>query len=164
MTRAVLTALLIAGTVAAVSLLLDEFSERDSNSSTIDMAPDAFPSKAAITIDPARRDMTISVVRQHAEPAPEKSQADYPTSAGPPPAQLIDSSAIGRPFPLSPSVLRRCRWNGNERNGCPDLLDFLDRFSEEPRDLLWAQRMEEGLETFVERTAPSFSVRSIEWP
>ncbi len=71
-------------------------------------------------------------------------------------------SAVGRPFPLSKSVLRTCE-EPSADSQCPLLKEVLSSFTSEPRDLRWARAMEELLESLVASAASEqFSARAIE--
>jgi hypothetical protein len=83
--------------------------------------------------------------------------------------ELLDTSAaVGRPFPLSPSVTRACASSVPERSECPQLMEFLREFQREPRDLTWARQVERGLDEMLSTPnldnarLENFHVRAIE--
>jgi hypothetical protein len=68
-----------------------------------------------------------------------------------------DLRVVGRPFPLSPSIEAECRVD----DGCAPLLRLLKQFSQQPRDVVWAAKMEAGLRDLV-MSQPGYSIRTIE--
>lgn len=72
-------------------------------------------------------------------------------------AEGPDLGVVGRPFPLSPSMEAECRVD----DGCAPVLRLLRQFSQQPRDPIWATRMEAGLRDLV-MSLPGYSIRAIE--
>jgi len=72
-------------------------------------------------------------------------------------AEGPDLSVVGRPFPLSPSMKAKCRVD----DGCAPELRLLKQFSQQPRDPVWAPKMEAGLRDLV-MSQPGYSIRAIE--
>ena len=70
-----------------------------------------------------------------------------------------DTSLIGRPFPLSPSVARECADPSLEP--CPLVHRILSLFAQEPRDDVWADKMETKLRDYIQQY-PAFSIRALE--
>lgn len=69
-----------------------------------------------------------------------------------------DLRVVGRPFPLSPSMEAACRVDAA---GCAPVLRLLKQFSQQPRDPIWAGKMEAGLRDLV-MSEPGYSIRAIE--
>lgn len=69
--------------------------------------------------------------------------------------------AVGRKFPLSPSVAQICATDPSEM--CKALMELLNDLAAESRDILWAREMEERIERAVARPDPGkFTVRAVE--
>ena len=75
--------------------------------------------------------------------------------------ELVDAAtAVGRPFPLSPSVIQQCV---PSESSCKSTTEFLSKMEAEPRDLAWARETEKRLEAAIERREPGkYNVRAIE--
>jgi hypothetical protein len=75
----------------------------------------------------------------------------------------VEEDVAGRPFPLSPSVMRQCVSRLPSESDCPQLMEFLLEFERESRSAAWAQAMEGQLKKALTHTDPGkFSVRTIE--
>lgn len=72
-------------------------------------------------------------------------------------AERPDLRVVGRLFPLSPSMETECRVN----DGCAPALRLLRQLSQQPRDPVWAPKMETGLRDLV-MSQPGYSIRAIE--
>lgn len=72
-------------------------------------------------------------------------------------AERPDLRVVGRPFPLSPSMEAECRVN----DGCAPALRLLRQLSQQPRDPVWASKMEARLRDLV-MSQPGYSIRAIE--
>jgi hypothetical protein len=73
-------------------------------------------------------------------------------------------SAVGRPFPSSPSVIRTCATPDSSTSlACKLLMEFLEELVEEPRNIPWAREMEERFEKAIAQPDPEkYTVRAIE--
>jgi hypothetical protein len=75
----------------------------------------------------------------------------------------VEEHVAGRPFPLSPSVMRLCVSRMPSGSECPQLMEFLLEFERESRSATWAHEMEGQLTKALTHTDPGkFSVRAIE--
>lgn len=75
----------------------------------------------------------------------------------------VEEDVAGRPFPLSPSVMRQCVSRLPSESDCPQLMEFLLEFERESRSATWAHDMEGQLKKALTHTDPGkFSVRAIE--
>lgn len=74
----------------------------------------------------------------------------------------LDMSCAMRPFPLSESLRRTCAGRHNGASDCPELLEFLESFSQEGRDTSWASSIESRITTFVEKSRRDARVREVE--
>ena len=79
------------------------------------------------------------------------------------PVDLDDdpNAVIGRPFPVSDSVISQCRSEGMAPPSCVKIVDLLTRMAEEPRDLRWARETEAILHEWVSQL-PDTTIRAIE--
>jgi hypothetical protein len=68
----------------------------------------------------------------------------------------LATALVGRPFPVSNSVAAGCK-----ADGCPELDQALAKFADEPRDPVWASKIEEKLREFI-ATDPQYTVRNLE--
>lgn len=66
-------------------------------------------------------------------------------------------AVIGRPFPVSPSIKARC----SAYYTCAATRRLLKEFSQQPRDPVWAPKMEAGIRELV-MSQPGYSIRAIE--
>lgn len=72
------------------------------------------------------------------------------------------NSVIGRPFPVSESVISQCRPDeGVGPPSCKKILELLARMAEEPRDLRWARETEASLHEWLSQF-PDTTIRAIE--
>ena len=72
-------------------------------------------------------------------------------------------TAIGRPFPVSPSVERDCMHASWPDAVCIATRDFLAELSKEPRNIPWARDQERRLEAGINALGPDkFTIRAIE--
>lgn len=94
----------------------------------------------------------------------EPTEQSVPAVSEPSALELLDAkSAVGRPFPLSASVMNTCVSMVREKSDCPLMIDFLQEFAREPRDIAWARDSEERLERAITQyDHRQFSVRTIE--
>jgi hypothetical protein len=75
----------------------------------------------------------------------------------------VEEDVVGRPFPLSPSVMRQCVSRLPSESDCPQLMEFLLKFERESRSATWALDMEGQLKKALTHIDPGkFSVRAIE--
>ena len=102
------------------------------------------------------------------ESSQQPADIDPPKSRGSP-AQISElelhdaRTAVGRAFPLSVSLSRRCSQKEVTTSICDVIGDFLDRMKMERRDIVWAREMEERLEqTVVALDGGTFEIRAIE--
>jgi hypothetical protein len=81
-----------------------------------------------------------------------------PTTAGATASTAMDPrNVIGRPFPVSASVISGCK-----SAGCPRVDEYLSQFAQEPRDLAWASDMEIALRNYVTASQPDVTIRNVE--
>jgi len=72
------------------------------------------------------------------------------------------NAVIGRPFPVSESVISQCRPDeGVGPPSCVNILELLARMAEEPRDLRWARETEASLHEWASQL-PDTTIRAIE--
>jgi len=72
------------------------------------------------------------------------------------------NDVIGRPFPLSQSVIQTCT-HPPGRSHCPHLAEFLADFAAEPREHEWAQTSESQLRKFImSSNSGELTIRTIE--
>jgi hypothetical protein len=119
----------------------------------------------------SRGDMSNFSVDRPQVPASQQSSAYVLNEAGSP-ASLGEtdstvstgaSDVIGRPFPLSESVRRFCAGHQAGTVDCPELMEFLAKFSEEPRDEAWANSIEQRMRLLVTQSRPTDArVRQVE--
>ena len=85
-------------------------------------------------------------------------------SAAPDKFELMDArTAIGRPFPVSPSVERECMRAIRPGVTCIATREFLAELSKEPRNIPWARDQERRLEAGINALGPDkYAIRSIE--
>lgn len=73
-----------------------------------------------------------------------------------------DMSVIGRPFVVSTAIETDCKKKG-EDSICADVHQHLAKLAQEPRDQLWAAKMEELIQNDVESTqSNNFRILDIE--
>jgi hypothetical protein len=72
----------------------------------------------------------------------------------------LDTSVIGRPFPLSPSARSDCS-PGDMSIDC-EYQHRLDQLAGEPRDLAWAPQVENALRNHMHQRNSGFSLRNVE--
>ena len=74
----------------------------------------------------------------------------------------LDRTVVGRPFPVSTTIETDCKGK-HEDSICADVHQHLAKLADEPRDPLWASKMEELIQSDIESTQPnSFRIRNIE--
>lgn len=72
------------------------------------------------------------------------------------------NAVIGRPFPVSESVISMCRPDkGVGPQSCKGTMELLARMAEEPRDLRWARETESILRSWLSQL-PDTTIRAIE--
>ena len=79
-------------------------------------------------------------------------------SAGGETAAVGDTSLIGQPFPLSPSVAREC--SDLTFEPCALAHRLLSLFAQEPRDEAWAEKTETKLRDYIQQY-PGFGIRAL---
>lgn len=72
----------------------------------------------------------------------------------------LDTSVVGRPFPISRSVQPDCTADSGSLD-C-ESQRRLDEFAQEPRDLAWAPQLERALRDLMDQRNPDFSIRNVE--
>ena len=104
------------------------------------------------------------------------SSSDHPSSAGATSSheslgnspdstdEMEPSAVIGRPFPMSKSIENNCKWllQHDSSESCDVVQKFLKEMAKEPRDPVWANRMEAELRHYVTTERPGFEIRALE--
>ena len=72
----------------------------------------------------------------------------------------IDVSVVGQPFQISVSVREGCKGDDSE---CPLVMASVAKMVAEPRDIAWAEKMEEKIQAAVDMQGPGkYVIRNLE--
>lgn len=87
------------------------------------------------------------------------------TSSDPEKMLTTDLSVVGRPFPVSESVVEACQPGRPVRStpeACGRVNELLAAMAREPRDGAWASAMEEQLRAYAEAQPDKLTIRALE--
>lgn len=151
----------VAETSRQKAVPLNPFSRSANTSSQLQQAKDVAADASSASL--LTNDATRAGSAHDSGLASEQNIPGEPEQTTPNKVIRVDRSVIGRPFPLSDSMIANCkRYAANDSRNCLGTMELLSRMANEPRSEPWATSMEEKLRAFVTVEPDKFMIRALE--